>query len=140
MYQYMSLGIKPAGVGSELSVSGLRASDQYMNLSVKPAGISSVPSASCLRASVQYYRYQACGHQCFENLLYLRVSDSDLGQRFWGTVISSRIQLFSYVYACSDEIGLRCCLFSLLLGSPGTIASEGSDIPGVHWTSVDRLC
>ncbi|KAL7254006.1 hypothetical protein ACSBR1_008373 [Camellia fascicularis] len=31
-------------------------------------------------------------------------------------------------------------MFSLLQGSPGTIASEGSDIPQVLWTRVNRLC
>ena len=65
MYQYMSLGIKPAGFSSVLSVSSLRASDQYMSLSIKPAGISLVHEFQQLglRASVQYYGYPACGHQ-----------------------------------------------------------------------------
>ncbi|KAL7163325.1 hypothetical protein ACSBR2_039427 [Camellia fascicularis] len=45
--------------------------------------------------------YQACEHQNLGNQFYLRV----------------------LVYR------LRCCLFSFLLGSPGTIALEDSDIP-----------
>ena len=49
-------------------------------------------------------------------------------------------QSFSFTHDGSGEIRLRCCLFSLLLGSPGTIASEGSTIPQVHWTCADRLC
>ncbi|KAL7250848.1 hypothetical protein ACSBR1_012796 [Camellia fascicularis] len=55
-----------------------------------------------MHASVCKSEYQACGHQCFENQLHLRVSDSVLGRR-------------------------------------GTIASEGSNIPRVHWIRADRL-
>ena len=65
MYQYMSLGIRPAGISSVLSVSGLRASVQYMSLGIRPAGIS------------QYLR-----------ISYLRISDSVLGDSDTGIIIS----------------------------------------------------
>ena len=58
----------------------------------------------------------------------------NFGTDIWETVIS-----IEHSHSTMIISELRCCLFSLLQGSPGTIASEGSDIPRVHWTSADRL-
>ena len=67
MYQYMSLGIRPAGISSVLSVSGLRASVQYMSLIIRPAGI---------KFSIMDIR--PAGISQYLRIGYLRVSDSVL--------------------------------------------------------------
>ena len=80
--------------------------------------------ASGLRASVS------------GNQFYLRVSD--LRQNFGAEF--SRGHSHPGAHICFGEIRQRCCLSSLLLGNPGTIASEGSDIPRELRIRVDRLC
>ncbi|KAL7209170.1 hypothetical protein ACSBR1_030836 [Camellia fascicularis] len=59
---------------------------------------------------------------------------------FWAEFSKEHTYSALLILVGSSEIRLRCCLFSLLLGSPGTIASEGSDIPQIQWTCANRLC
>jgi len=77
---------------------------QFASLGIRPAGTSSV----------------------FCDSVYLRVS---IYRPNFGAKFSRRAQSSYYAHICFGEIRLWCYLFSLLQGSPRTIASEGSDIP-----------
>ena len=65
MYQYMSLGIRPAGISSVYEFGHQACGHQFSIMGIRPAGIS------------QYLR-----------ISYLRVSDSVLGDSDTGIIIS----------------------------------------------------